>query len=333
MKKKSEKVKTRSAVKKIAFIIGCVLVVGSMFFAFVPTKKRADEEAEKTVITLWHVDLFEGGKGSRKGVLSALAKRYEKDKKSVYISVIEQSREGMEQKIASGIVPDLISFSAGVDGVENYAKKIPTKDRFAGYSSDGFYAAAWVYGGYFLLTHGGEYDNLYLSDCGFNAPFAAAYFGKIKAKKYYSFSPEKAFSSFLSNEKGALLGTQRDLCRAEKAGVKITVKPVCGFDDLVQYISVTSGNRYEESLDFLRFVLKSDDEIRKLRLLSASGNNEKSDDAVIAELCKIKAEYGVWAFEKREVIKKIDEYAKCLLEGRSEEIKNLKNSLKSLKIN
>ena len=333
MKKIKIKKSVSGTLKKSVFVTCCILVLSTVIFLFVPIKNKAEEKPKTTVITVWHVDMFEGGEGSRKGVLSSIAKKYEKGKKSVYISVIEQSRDGMEQKLAAGICPDLISFSAGIDGVENYAQKIPVKDNFAGYSSDGFYAAAWVYGGYFLLTHGDDYEKLYLSDSGANAPYIAAYFGKIDVKNARSFSPEKAFSLFLSDKTSGLIGTQRDLCRIKKSGVGVKVKPVCGFTDLVQYISVTSKQNYEHSLDFLKFVIESDEDISRLKLMPASKNYKIKDDFVMENLSKIKADYGVWAFESREVIEKADEYAKCLSLGQVDEIKNLKNSLKSLKIN
>ena len=72
--------------------------------------------------------MFEGGKGSRKDSVSRVAKAYEKTQKSLYMSVIEQTVEGAEQKLSQGIKPDLISFSPGLDGVEGIAKRLPLSE-------------------------------------------------------------------------------------------------------------------------------------------------------------------------------------------------------------
>ncbi len=323
--------------KRVCFIVALLIASSSIVFFALPIKRKsAQKKDEPKVITVWQIDMFEGGKGARKDSVSRLAKAYEKTQKSLYTSVIEQTVEGAEQKLASGIKPDLISFSAGLDGVESLAKKLPMSDGFAGSVNGDTFAVAWAYGGYFLISKTESYNELFISSgLGYNSPCAAAYLSGIDIENATILPPEEAFSSFEKSENGALIGTQRDLVRAERKNSKPVIKPLGEYTDLVQYMAITADEEnFEASLSFLKYFLsESENETEKLNLLSPYKKQKTSDNQVIARLLELKPTKTLYAFTPEEVIASLDETFKNSKNKTENQLKIAKCTFKSLKIN
>lgn len=147
--------------KRTLFIVFALFEAFSVCFFFFPENVKSNKVNAPIVLTVWQIDMFEGGKGSRKDCVLRVAKAYEKTQKSLYMSVIEQTVEGAEQKLSQGIKPDLISFSPGLDGVEGVAKRLPLSDGFAGKVNGETFAVAWAYGGYFLISKTEKYTELF----------------------------------------------------------------------------------------------------------------------------------------------------------------------------
>jgi len=78
-------------------------------------KVEATKENKRPIIlTLWHVESFEGGVGSRADWLKKRALEFEKNHKGVYIDVVKLTYEQLTQKLQEGRPFDLASFGVGV---------------------------------------------------------------------------------------------------------------------------------------------------------------------------------------------------------------------------
>ena len=122
--------------------------------------KELEERARqsfKGVITLWQVDSFEGGVGSRTAWLNSALSRLEKRYNGVYFVVKSVSVELLPTLLAQSR-PDLISFGHGVF-TQDQALELFEKIQYNGEplipsllkSTDG-YAVPLFFGGYCLLT-------------------------------------------------------------------------------------------------------------------------------------------------------------------------------------
>ena len=92
-------------------------------------------------------------------------------------------------------------------------------------------------------------------------------------------SPMDAYVAFLSSsEKDGFLGTQRDIKRLQTRGVTFYAKPLVGFSDLVQYISICTDDkqRYNLCLEFLNYLIcdSVQSQLSKISMFSAFGKSE-----------------------------------------------------------
>ena len=175
----------------------------------------------KTIVTVWNVDTFEGGKGSRTAFLNTVAKKLEGD---VYFMVLSKTAEGVEYALENGEAPDMLSFGVGVE--------LP----------QGTDAQAWCMGKYVLFSKPGEgsvptAQNTVISRGGANEPSVAAalygFSGGVRQE-----SSLQAYMNFLNGKYAYLLGTQRDAQRFLSRGVSVDATPLNDFSDLCQYVAV-----------------------------------------------------------------------------------------------
>ena len=109
-------------------------VVAFLCFAFKPQKSNA-ENNDKSVLQLWQIDSFEGGKGSRADYLQKKGNAFSKEY-GAYVTVTALSAEAAVLNLENGNIPDLISYGAGICGLESYIGSFTT----------------WCHGGYCLLA-------------------------------------------------------------------------------------------------------------------------------------------------------------------------------------
>ncbi len=241
----------------------CIFVIAFMPFAYKKTsvqqKLPISSPEHKCILTLWNIDVFEGGVGSRGDFLSNVATKFKSD--GVLILVVNHTRESALNSIEQGEFPDMISYGVGVDFVVKYAKTLPKIEFSGGEQGGKIYAYPWCVGSYFLIRKNQDnqpIERLFISQNTYNLPFGAIYLGKIQAENFEYKKPLDAYANFLSgSEKDALLGTQRDLKRLEQRGVEFYAEPIDKFCDLIQYVSVLSQDkqRYSESVKFLEYLI------------------------------------------------------------------------------
>lgn len=186
-----------------------------------------EEDDSLQVLTLWQIDSFEGGRGSRAEYLRSLAQDFAKSA-NVYIEVTALSSDAARTNISAGVVPDIISYGAGFYGIESLVS--------------GGYGKAWCRGAYCLIALSGtdfssvSTANTVINEGKDNLVSVAALFSGLQGADYAA--PTSAYVSLISGEYEFLLGTQRDVIRLQTRGESFEVKPLTEFNDLYQYISV-----------------------------------------------------------------------------------------------
>lgn len=242
--------------KIIRFIFGLFLTFCIIFSCFVGVKKinaknpSLSAKEYQGLITVWNVDCFEGGKGSRRQFLLDVARTVEKNNVGVKIMVVSHTITSVEQGLKEGDLPDVISFGLGVE-VENL---IPLHIDFpsnGGTIEDVRYAVPWCRGGYLLITksdsgidlYDNNFDNIIVSQGEYTQPLLAMTLEDIKAKDFSINQPLDAYVQFVSSKKSVFLGTQRDVVRLENRGLEVNTRPLTVYNDLYQYVALTSRDK------------------------------------------------------------------------------------------
>ena len=295
-------------VKALPFVL---CVVSILLAAFLPRGRKEVQAEGKQVVTVWNVDTFEGGRGSRTSFLKKIARKAEKRLKNVYFLVSSYTIEGAEAALKEGITPDALSFGVGLSDFAEIS--LPLDYSFAGGQTEaGCLAYPWCRGEYalFSLTENfEEAGSVAVSRGGSNLACVAAAFAGLKGEEVDALA---AYTNFLSGKYRYLLGTQRDACRFEARGVQVYQKKLPEYCDLYQYFSVLSAEKRE-----LCFALL--------------------DELLSAETQSALAEIGMKPVENRTEGRTVSVFssaetleALCSLARRGEDVKNLDKFLKSI---
>lgn len=236
-----------------AFIV-FLLSFSVAFTFFYGRGKIAEEQIDKTpatykgVISLWQIDSFEGGKGSRKQFLLSVARSFERANQGVLIMVTNRTIEGAKEAIKNGEQPDLISFGIGAD-VNGMGKIDVDKSSIGGMVGKDLFAVSWCRGGYVLIANPNlvsgfdgvaEFDNLLVSQGEYTQPLTALCLEGYTSKSIEVLDPMSAYVKFTSGKTPYFLATQRDLVRLNNRGMEYISKPLTAYNDLYQYICITS---------------------------------------------------------------------------------------------
>ena len=151
----------------VGLLIGLVVFVPTITFVYSNNEKKLRESffgktpVYKGVLTLWNIDSFEGGCGSRSGYLEKICLEFEKQNKGVFIKVENLTIEQMQANIKMGVLPNLISFGAN-SGALFEDKMVYLEDSCFNNLRSNFYASGlscgklkavpWAVGGYALIT-------------------------------------------------------------------------------------------------------------------------------------------------------------------------------------
>lgn len=201
------------------------------------------------IITLWHIDSFEGGTGSRKQYLMKVAREFEKNNSGILVMPVSHTINSANLAIKNGEFPDMISYGLGVN-LCNFNKLYVKANCYAGRIDNDTYAVSWCRGGYILIAKGENdfnftdngINNLMVSQSEYTQPITALALEGISAKNYKVLQPLDAYVEFLNGGYDYLLGTQRDVVRFQNRHINISVYPLKIFNDLFQYISIISQN-------------------------------------------------------------------------------------------
>lgn len=256
--------------KLTRFIFACLCVcavAGGCVAAFVNYADGEEDDALQ-VLTLWQIDSFEGGRGSRAEYLRSLAQDFAKSA-NVYIEVTALSSDAARTNISAGVVPDIISYGAGFYGIESLV-------------SEG-YGKAWCRGAYCLIALSGtdfssvSTANTVINEGKDNLVSVAALLSGLQGADYAA--PTSAYVSLISGEYDFLLGTQRDVIRLQTRGESFEVKPLPEFNDLYQYISVLTcdGEKAAVAEEYINYVLSHGESLTRIGML-CDGETLYSDE-------------------------------------------------------
>ena len=239
----------RAIGKTLPFLlVGVIVLIVSLY------PKKQEEAPVPVVVNVWHIETFEGGKGSRASFLKNVAARVEKKDNTLYYMVKSYTAEGAREALKEGKLPDMISYGIGFgDCLE---RALPLSYRFSGGEAGGACLAyPWASGRYSLFSLENNFEKegeTVISEGGQNLVRAAAYFENIRGEALPSTS---AYVNFLNGKYRYLLGTQRDECRFQTRGVTVYRKDLNEFCDLYQYISVLSAEKFEVCRTFIDCLL------------------------------------------------------------------------------
>ena len=245
-------------IKKLYKIRTCavIAVCVAFFISFICLySKKEDAKAidENTALSIWQIDSFEGGKGSRAGYLQSVGNEFS-NKENCYINVVSLSAEAARLNLSDGKIPDIISYGAGTYGIESCISNY----------------AVWCRGNYCLLTLDTNSDfsdvnaeNTVINTGKDNFSGAVALLcGLLNAKTENSTA---AYVKLINGDYKYLLGTQRDIFRLKTRNVSFSVKALTVFNDLYQNISITTGCKntvYAQK--YVEYLLSKKSDINKI---------------------------------------------------------------------
>jgi hypothetical protein len=235
----------------------CFLIVFSILFTIFIGKDKILEQDKitkkaeyKGIITLWQIDGFEGGSDSRKQFLLKVAREFEKQNQGVLIMVISHTFLSAKENMEKGVFPDLISFSNGafVNEMENLKVK---KAVAGGKVGDKIYATAWCRGGYVLIKNPNaknkQTNTIIVSQKEYTQPLIALALEGMEFDNIKVYSPLDAYVNFTLGKEQYFLATQRDVVRLTNRNFEFEISPLTEFNDLYQYISLTSKDKNKKA--------------------------------------------------------------------------------------
>lgn len=237
--------------RKIVVFLAIIFIIAVLVpvLAAVTGEKEVEEKCETRLITVWQIDGFEGGRGSRKQYLQNIADKCFKDEKT-YFTVTALEAQAARDNIKNGIIPDAISYPAGFYGIEELINKTY------------FPYINWCYGSYCLISldETADFSDLNSNNTVLNAgkdnlsKAAATVCGLNGAAEE---EPVNAYLKLIGGKYKYLFGTQRDVFRFKTRNVNINLKPVTQFNDLYQCFSILTKDRSKAEIclkftDFLK---------------------------------------------------------------------------------
>lgn len=324
---------------KVTF--GLVIIFCIVFTLFYGKNKISNKallgetENYKGIITLWQVDSFEGGIGSRKQFLLKASRSFERKNPGVLVMVIEHTEESLKEELKKGILPDMISFGAGVEITG--LNQLNFKTVSGGMIGDKVYATAWCRGGYSIIANpkltskiDENLDNLIVSQAKYTQPLTALYLEEYKTNELKIKQPMDAYVEFVLGKTPYLLGTQRDIIRLERREMEVISKPLEQFNDLYQYICVTATDSVKNfySQNFIEHLLSEEIQksIKEIGMFSTTLSVDYDNEHLIA-MQKLNNFSTVSAFSSAIELKQMQENSLLLLGGRLELENKIKNML------
>ncbi len=298
-------------------------------------KSVVDKSEYKGIISVWQVDGFEGGIGSRKQFLLKSARSFEKKNNGLLVMVTDRTPEGVKEDFKKGVYPDLISYSVGTEVIG--ISELNVERKVSGGKIGGKdYATAWCRGGYLLITNPklvtnvSKIDKLLVSQAEYTLPLIALLESGIQVDNVEVLPPFDAYLKFVSGKTPYFLATQRDIIRLNNRGMEVNATPLDGFSDLYQYISITATDQQKRyyANEFINH-LTSDDvqkDLDKIGLMSAFYPSAH-ENQVLSLMQSTKIKSTVSAFLSPVQIKELQSLSQKAVMGDEDALNKIKNVL------
>lgn len=322
-----------------------IFLSGLLFFCclftafFGATKISASNSSEPTfrgIISVCQIDTFEGGRGSRRGFLLSVARRFEKRYNGVLIMVTEHTLQSYENAIANGEKFDAVSFGDGVN-VSGTKELNLDYDFSLGKINGKTFCLPWCCGGYYLISLSENVDftarkieKVLVSEAEYTQPITAFLQAGFSAEKTETLSPFDAYYRFTGGKDEYFLGTQRDIIRLTNRGCEFSYLVLSNYNDLYQYIAVTGEdslkNYYAER--FIEFLLDKEEQkkLTQIGMISAFYNVEFEEQA-LNDLQGATFLQGLPSFTSASLLKEMQTLSKSAITGDDEAIRKIKKLL------
>ena len=297
--------------KKQKRLLCCVLTAGVgmmllLLSVFLSGESEKDKEANpSTVIEVWHVDSFEGGRGSRVEFLKRRALSFTEKNKDTLILVRALSEEGLTDALSKGLLPDLFSVSGVIAKrllpyIQPYCGALHAEEHFAasGRKNGEQLFLPWHTGGYLLFAYNSTLEKAGISTENFtenpldsriqsgkscflaigeaegHQPLSAI--EKWQIPKHQVLSQVEAYRMFCAHGSALLLGTQRDFFRlqgrAERGGESFVCHAL-PYTDLVQYLAIGKDAKKEQATGFASYLTEEESQtaLTEIGMLSVCG--------------------------------------------------------------
>ncbi len=327
--------------KVLRVTVAVILTFCILFTAFYGSGKIVDGGVDTTpseykgILTLWQVDTFEGGVGSRKQFLLKSARGFEKQNEGVLVMVINHTAKSVKENLDKGVFPDMISYGAGLD-ISGMSELNVTRGIDGGKVGGKVYATAWCRGGYVLIknpkiTVGTDViDNLIVSQSEFTQPLTAFNLSGYSVNTVEVLKPMDAYVKFTSGKVKYFLGTQRDLNRLNAREFEYEISPLDGYNDLFQYVSVTATDQTKRyySEKFIEYLI-SDTVQSKLNTIGMFSPfiAVKYENAQLYAMQLANTGKTVSAFTAPEVLNEMQDLSLQATLGNKEALNKIKNLL------
>lgn len=274
--------------KKIFKVILCLLCASVLvlvpFVRIGKNSKIQDKKQYKAILQIWNIDSFEGGIGSRTSFLRRVCLKFSSEHKEVLCLVENHTVKSANDLLKKGKIPDLIS--SGICGIESYKYLSEIKinsNSDGGIINGSRYFVAWCKGGYFEIKRKGVKISESVVKCeNWNSSATAILLNHETYENLVFMDKDTAFNYFLSKENVRLIGTQRDVIKIKNKNLDCEITPLTKYNDLYQYISLTSQNslkKYYSEL-FINFLLskKIQEKLVEINLISNKYKNLTEED-------------------------------------------------------
>ena len=245
----------RIAAKILPFILIGAVILLLLFF---PKEKDSCAE-EKTIVEVWNIDTFEGGKGSRTAFLNKIARNLQGE--GVYFYVLNYTVEGALAAFQKGETPDMLSFGVGFGDCAESCLPLDFSS-LGGERGGKCLAVPWCAGKYFRFSLSDNFDEegkTAISCGGANLSAVAARLNGIEGDEVPS---ESAYVGFLNGEYRYLLGTQRDENRFRARNLTVYSQELTEYNDIFQYICIFSREKKEICRKFIDTLLSNETQER-----------------------------------------------------------------------
>ncbi len=323
-------------IKGVIVYLVIFLVFLTSFFSYKYVNKQImnKQKEYKCVITVWHVDTFSGGTGSRSAFLRQVATSFSKKYPDVLFLVTSYTKDSVEENIKNGEKPHLISYGGcGFTFIDDFLKMQDYPNIKDGASGDvNRYAVSWCKGGYFEIVKGNG-KNVIIEDSLYNNVFIPLILSNKNYQDYDILTESESVSKFVSSKDATLIATQRSVMRLKVGGYEFNAKPFEEFNDLFQYISILKGDG--EVLGyinlFIDYLLSEDIQktLSQISMLSVIDLNIYNDNVYYSELEKVNNVYTISPFLQSESLKKVKNDSKNAFIAKENEVK-IANYLKRL---
>ena len=247
----------------ISIFLGCACIVICILFSFIKISEKSltSKVGYKAVITIWQIDTFDGGTGSRTAFLRNITNEYHKKHQEVLFLVINHTVESANAAFLKNKIPDIISYGNCNLEIIKFAREIcDTKENDGGVINGKRYAMPWLKGCYYYITHANqkieEVKNSFVVD---NENYSGALpllAQNLKVANPIFLNSKESLIRFKADKNSALIGTQRDIVRLQNQEISFNAEPLTEFCDLYQYASITtmSDEKVSFAISFLNYL-------------------------------------------------------------------------------